>query len=102
MGLLDEGPDMNMVKEAALQGHARASSPRRVPSNDATGRVLPITPEEQTKKPGPLPRSSIRCWPCLMRTPRVHGRKPCEISTHTVPIANSSKVSIDHGAVDPA
>ena len=34
----------------ALQGHARASSPRRVPCNDATGRVLSITPEEQAQK----------------------------------------------------
>ncbi len=49
MGMLDEGPDMNTVKEAALQDHARASSPRHVPCNDATGRVLPITPEEQAQ-----------------------------------------------------
>ena len=32
----------------------------------------------------------------------MHGRKRCAISTHIVPIGNSSKVSIDHGAVDPA
>jgi hypothetical protein len=50
MGTLDEGPEMNPVKEAALQDHARACSPRRVPCNDATGRVLPITPEEQAQK----------------------------------------------------
>ena len=49
MGMLDEGPDVNTVKEAAMQGHAHASSPRRVPCNDATGRVLPITPEEQAQ-----------------------------------------------------
>ena len=61
MGMLDEGPDVHTVEEAALQGHARESSPRRVPCNDAKGRVLPITPEEQAQKPGPLPRSSIRC-----------------------------------------
>jgi hypothetical protein len=50
MGTLDEGPDVNTVKEAVLQGHARATSPGRVPCNDATGRVLPITPEEQAQK----------------------------------------------------
>ena len=49
MGTLDEGPEVNTVKEAALQGHARAGSPHRVPCNDATGRVLPITPEEQAQ-----------------------------------------------------
>jgi hypothetical protein len=50
MGMLDDGPDVNMLEETALQGHARASSLRRVPCNDATGRVLPITPEEQAQK----------------------------------------------------
>jgi len=50
MGMLDEEPDVSTVKEAALEGHARASSPRRVPCNDAAGRVLPITPEEQAQK----------------------------------------------------
>ncbi len=49
MGMPDEGPDVNTVKEDALQGHARASSPRRVPCNDVTGRVLPITPDEQAQ-----------------------------------------------------
>ncbi len=49
MRSLDELPEVNTVKEAAPQGHARASSPRRVPRNDATGRVLPITPEEQAQ-----------------------------------------------------
>jgi hypothetical protein len=49
MGMLDEGPDVNSVKEAAPQDHASASSPRRVPCNDATGRVLPITPEQQAR-----------------------------------------------------
>jgi hypothetical protein len=50
MGMLDKGADVSTVNEAALQGHARASSPRRVPCNDTTGRVLPITPEEQAQK----------------------------------------------------
>ena len=49
MGMPDEGPDVNTVKEDALQGRARASSPRRVPCNDVTGRVLAITPEEQAQ-----------------------------------------------------
>jgi hypothetical protein len=33
-----------------MPGHARASSPRRVPCSDVTDRVLPITPEEQAQK----------------------------------------------------
>ncbi len=49
MGMLDDDPDVSTVEEAALQGHAGASSPRRVPCNDSTGRVLPITPEEQAR-----------------------------------------------------
>jgi hypothetical protein len=36
-------------KEPDVQDHPRASSPRPVPCNDATGRVLPITPEEQAR-----------------------------------------------------
>lgn len=50
MGLLDEGSDANTVDEAALPGHAGVPSPRRVPCNDTTGRVLPITPDEQAEK----------------------------------------------------
>ena len=50
MGMLDEEPRANAAEEAALQGHARRSAPRRDPCNDATGRVLPITPEEQAQK----------------------------------------------------
>jgi hypothetical protein len=49
MDRLDEGPDVNAVKEADPQGHAFAFSPRRVPCNDATGRILAITPEEQAR-----------------------------------------------------
>jgi hypothetical protein len=49
MGTLKEGPDINRDKETAQQAHARASSPRHVPCNDATGRVLPITRDEQAR-----------------------------------------------------
>jgi hypothetical protein len=49
MGTLDERPDVNTVKGAALEGPASTSSLRRVPCNDATGRVLPIIPEEQAQ-----------------------------------------------------
>ncbi|MGA2700849.1 MAG: hypothetical protein ABSH35_07110 [Isosphaeraceae bacterium] len=49
MGMLGEEPDVNTVRDVVLQDHARASSLRPVPCNDATGRVLPITPEEQTR-----------------------------------------------------
>jgi hypothetical protein len=49
MGMLGEEPNVNMVKEVALQDHPRASSSCPVPCNDATGRALPITPEEQAR-----------------------------------------------------
>jgi hypothetical protein len=49
MGLLDEESDENTVKEDALSDHPGASSPRPAPCNDATGRILPITPEEQAR-----------------------------------------------------
>ena len=49
MGMLDEEPNVNTVKEAAAPDHPRASSPRPVTCNDATGHVLPITPEEQAR-----------------------------------------------------
>ena len=47
--MLDEEPNVNTVKEAAAQDHPRTSSPRPVTCNDATGHVLPITPEEQAR-----------------------------------------------------
>jgi hypothetical protein len=37
-----------------------------------------------------------------MRTHREPGKKLCATSTHIVPIGNPSKVSIDHGAANPA
>jgi len=46
---------MNTDTETAQQGHARASSPRPVPCNGATGRVVPITPEEQAQKVRAIP-----------------------------------------------
>jgi len=49
MGMLDEEPNVNIAEETAPPDHPRASSPRPVPCNDATGRVLPITPEEQAR-----------------------------------------------------
>ncbi|HZW34694.1 MAG TPA: hypothetical protein VFF52_28470 [Isosphaeraceae bacterium] len=49
MGMLGEEPEVNTVKDVALPDHAREPSPRFVPCNDATGRVLPITPEEQAR-----------------------------------------------------
>jgi hypothetical protein len=50
MGTLGEEPDVNKVRDVALQDQARASSSHRfVPRNDSTGRVLPITPEEQAR-----------------------------------------------------
>ena len=49
MGLLDQETDKNTDREAALRGHSRAPSPHPLPCNDATGRVVPITPEEQAR-----------------------------------------------------
>ena len=49
MSMLGEEPDVNTVQGVALHDQARASSPRFVPCNDAIGRVLPITPEEQAR-----------------------------------------------------
>lgn len=49
MSMLGEEPDGNMARDVALHDHAAASSPRFVPCNDATGRILPITPEEQAR-----------------------------------------------------
>ncbi len=49
MGELIEGSDVNTLEEAALLDDARAASVRFVPCNDATGRVLPITKEEQAQ-----------------------------------------------------
>lgn len=50
MGMLNEGPDVNAVGEAALPSHSRTSPPDRVPCSDSAGRILPITPEEQAQK----------------------------------------------------
>jgi hypothetical protein len=49
MGMLGEEPDMNPVQDVARQDHPGESPRRPVPCNDATGRVLPITPEEQAR-----------------------------------------------------
>jgi len=49
MGTLDKEHGVNVANEAAPPDHPSASSPRPVPCNDATGRVLPITPEEQAR-----------------------------------------------------
>jgi hypothetical protein len=40
---------MYVVKEGDLPHHSPAPSGRAVPCNDAAGRVLPITPEEQAR-----------------------------------------------------
>jgi hypothetical protein len=44
-----EEPDRNAATAADSQEQAQAPSPRYKPCNDATGRVLPITPEEQAR-----------------------------------------------------
>jgi hypothetical protein len=49
MGMLGEEPDGNTEKNIAPQDQAPASPRRPVPCNDARGRVLPITPEQQAR-----------------------------------------------------
>jgi hypothetical protein len=49
MDTLDEESDVNTDQEPGVQDLPRASSTRPVPCNDATGRGLPITPEEQAR-----------------------------------------------------
>jgi hypothetical protein len=49
MDRLGEEPDLNAATAADPQEQAPAPSPRYKPANDATGRILPITPEEQAR-----------------------------------------------------
>jgi hypothetical protein len=49
MGMLDEKPGVKAAMETVLSVRPLASFRRLVPCNDATGRVLPITPEEQAR-----------------------------------------------------
>jgi hypothetical protein len=50
MGMLENEPDVDTVKEAGAQNHPGASPRRPVPCNDPiTGRRFPITPEEQAR-----------------------------------------------------
>jgi hypothetical protein len=49
MGTLDEESGVNDDKEAASFSPPPGSFARPVPCNDASGRVLPITPEEQAR-----------------------------------------------------
>jgi hypothetical protein len=49
MGLRDEDPDRNTARDVVSQDQECPPAPRFVPCNDARGRVLPITPEEQAR-----------------------------------------------------
>ncbi len=49
MDLHAEDPDRQTTREAPSQDRGRPAIPRPVPCNDAHGRVLPITPEEQAR-----------------------------------------------------
>ncbi len=49
MDLHDEDPDRQTTREALPQDRERPATPRLAPCNDAHGRVLPITPEEQAR-----------------------------------------------------
>jgi hypothetical protein len=49
MGVLGEEPDGNTASDVAPQDQTRVSPRRPAPCNDARGRVLPITPEEQDR-----------------------------------------------------
>jgi hypothetical protein len=47
MEIFNEEAGASASRETAPPDHPRANASRRVPCNDATGRVRPITPEEQ-------------------------------------------------------
>jgi hypothetical protein len=49
MGLHGEDLHRNSASDAMSQDQERPAAPRIVPCNDAHGRVLPITPEEQAR-----------------------------------------------------
>jgi hypothetical protein len=51
MGLHDDNEDVvrDTAREATAQDAECQTTPRPVPCNDARGRVLPITPEEQAR-----------------------------------------------------
>jgi hypothetical protein len=49
MDRLDQEPDLDAVGEPSVQDQTSSSTPRFRPCNDATGRILPITPEEQAR-----------------------------------------------------
>lgn len=49
MDLHDEDQDRQTTKDAPPQDQGRPVTTRFVPCNDAHGRVLPITPEEQAR-----------------------------------------------------
>jgi hypothetical protein len=49
MCMLYKEPDANTDQEPGVQDLPHAFSPRPVPCNDARGRVLLITPEEQAR-----------------------------------------------------
>lgn len=49
MGMVDKEPDAKTNQEPGVPDPRHESSPGPVPCNDATGRVLPITPEEQAR-----------------------------------------------------
>ncbi len=49
MGLHDEDLDRNTARDAMPQDPEYKTALRPVPCNDARGRVLPITPEEQAR-----------------------------------------------------
>jgi hypothetical protein len=102
MGLLDKETDENAANEVTLRDHPQASSLRPLPCNDATGHVLPITPEEQARDARAIAILVERMLAMPDEDPLGYGKKPCETSTPSAPTANFSRVSINHSAADPA
>jgi hypothetical protein len=49
LGMLDKEPNAKNDQERGVQAFPPAPPSRPVPCNDARGRVLPITPEEQAQ-----------------------------------------------------
>ena len=66
-----------MIARRLLPVLCRATTPRAA--------LSPSRPKNRPETPGPSPTWSSGCWPCLMKTHRGHGKKPCATSMHTPP-----------------
>ena len=101
MGMLDKEPYANTDQEPGVLDLPHASSPRPVPCNDARGRVLPITPEEQARDAEAIAAFVELMYALPDDDPPGAGKRPCAISMPIDRTGSSSRVSISLGAADP-